>query len=436
VITMFYYNAKYKFALPGHSPSGIAGAIIAASAMPAGQLVRRDFRKYPYLQHRLFDPQLYLSSLDPHVAAGTVVNLASWPWFCPNVVPEYDSDTHASVKHWKDLHAGTLLQSWGSCVPSDPQGIRRAAHAAVRAQLALGCETIVLPGPLTTIATQQFAAETEWIDAGLEVCRALKVATPILATVAISDTVLRGVSPPQNPLLHTITNQLSARADLAGAYIVLDQASETGYVCTSRDALLSLLLLIDDLIRGAGKTVVVNYVGTFGAVASAAGASVWSSGYYLGQRRLKLADFEDKIARAMPRYHSLKLAGDVGLQNDIERVYAEFGDRILTDTTDGMTLRQALGAGTYPQTAPEWEYAQSNITAAAGHYTEVAFRLGQLATLNPERRIETVQRWLDGALVWSGNLQRIGISQSSQTELTHQAVWLNAFQAWRSHAGV
>jgi hypothetical protein len=433
---MFYYNAKYKFALPGQSPSGIAGAIIAASAMPAGQLIRRDFRKYPYLQHRLFDPQVYLSCLDPHVAQGAVVNLASWPWFCPNVVPEYDSGTHASVKRWKELHADALLQSWGSCLPNDPRSIRAAAKAAVQAQLALGCEMVILPGPLTTIATQQFAAETEWIDAGLETCRALKVATPVLATVAISDAVLRGVSPPQNPLLHTITNQLSARADLAGAYIVLEQASETGYVCTSRDTLLSLLLLVDDLIRGAGKTVLINYVGTFGAVASAVGASVWSSGYYLSQRRLKLADFEDRIARAMPRYHSLKLAGDVGLQNDLERVYAQFGDRILTDTDDGLTLRQALVAGTYPQTAPEWEYTQSNITAAAGHYNEVAFKLGQLATLSPERRIEAVQRWLEGAVLWSGNLQRIGIGQSSQTELNHQAVWLDAFQAWRSYAGL
>ncbi|MBZ5705313.1 MAG: hypothetical protein LAN63_08170 [Acidobacteriia bacterium] len=432
---MFYYNAKYKFALPGQSPSGIAGAIIAASAMPAGQLLRRDFRKYPYLQHRLFDSQLYLSSLDPNVAPTAVVNLASWPWFCPNAVPEYDSDTHASVKHWKDLHADTLLQSWPNCLPNHPQAIRSAARASVQAQLDLGCEMVILPGPLTTIATQQFAVETEWIDAGLEVCRALKVATPVLATVGISDAVLRGVDPPQNPLLHTITNQLSARADLAGAYIVVEQASETGYVCTSRDTLLSLLLLIDDLVRGAGKTVLVNYVGTFGAVASAVGASVWSTGYYLSQRRLKLADFEDKIARAMPRYHSLRLAGDVGLQVDLERAYAQFGDRILTDTSDGRTLRQALESRTYPQSAPEWEYAQSNIAAAAGHYNEIAFKLGQFATLSPEKRIEMVQRWLEGAVVWSGNLQRIGIAQSTQTELSHQAVWLNAFQAWRSYIG-
>ena len=431
---MFYYNAKYKFALPGQSPSGIAGGIIATSAMPAGQLLRRNFRAHAYLQHRLFDPQLYLSSLDPNVAAKSVVNLASWPWFCPGVVPDYDSDTHTSVKNWKDMHGDALLRSWPNCMPSDPQQIADAARAAVKTQLELGCEMIILPVPLTTIATRQFATETQWIDAGIEACRALKVRIPVLATVAISDTVLRGVEPAQNPLLHAISNQLSARPELAGAYILPEMASENGYVCTSRDTLLSLLLLTDDLVRGAGKTALVNYVGTFGTVASAVGASIWASGYYRSQRRLKLADFEDQIARAMPRYQSLRLAGDIGLQEDIERAYAQYGDRLLTDTKDGLTLTRALASGTYPPA--EWEYAQSNITAAAGHYNEVAYKFGQLATQTPERRIDTVQRWLEGSVQWVGKLQQIGVTASAQTELTHQAVWLNAFEGWRSHSGL
>jgi hypothetical protein len=431
---MFYYNAKYKFALPGQSPSSIAGGLIAASAMPAGQLLRRNFRTYPYLQHRLFDPQLYLSSLDPNVAAKSVVNLASWPWFCPGAAPEYDSDTHASVKNWKDLHGEALLKSWPNCLPTESQPIADAARAAVKTQMDLGCEMIILPVPLTTLATHQFAEETKWIDAGIDACKALKVAVPVLATVAISDSVLRGLDPTDNPLLHTISNQLSARTELAGAYILPELASESGYVCTSRHTLLSLLLLTDDLVRGAGKTALVNYVGTFGTVASAVGASIWASGYYRSQRRLKLADFEDQIARAMPRYHSLRLAGDVGLEHDVERIYSQYGTRILIDTKDGVSMTRSLASGTYPPA--EWQYAQSNITAAAGHYNEVAYRLGQVATQSTENRIETVQRWLEGAVTWVENLQKIGITTSPQTELTHQAVWLSAFRGWRSHAGL
>jgi hypothetical protein len=431
---MYYYNAKYTFALPGQSPSAIAGGIISAAAMPAGQLLRREFRKYPYLQHRLFDPQLYLSSLDRNVARKSVLNLASWPWFCPGAVPEYDSDKHKSLKNWKELHADDLLRNWPGSARGDSQVIADASRAAVKTQLDLGCEMIILPAPLTTLATQQFASQTEWIDAGIEACKELKVAIPVLATVAISDSILRGVDATQNPLLQTISNQVSARAELAGAYILPEMPSESGYLCTSRDTLLSILLLADDFVRGAGRTVVVNYVGTSGALASAVGVSVWSSGYYRSQRRLKLADFEENFGRAMPRYHSLKLAGDIGLERDIELAYKQFGSRILTDTRDGQILERALASGTYPPA--EWAYSPTNVAAAAGHYNEAAYKLGQLSTQTQEKRIETVQRWLETAVFWSGNLQKVGITASAQTELAHQAVWLDAFQSWRSHAGL
>ena len=432
--SMYYYNAKYTFALPGQAPQSIAGGIISAAAMPAGQLVRRDFRKYSYLQHRLFDPQLYLSSLDPNVARKSVLNLASWPWFCPEAAPEYDSNEHKSIKDWKDRHAENLLRNWPGCAVGNSEVIAKASRSAVKTQLDLGCEMVILPIPLTTLATQQFASQIEWIDAGIQACKELKVAVPVLATVAISDSVLRGVDATQNPLLHTISNQVSARSELAGVYILPEMASENGYVCTSRDTLLSVLLLTDDFVRGAGKIVVINYVGAFGAVASAAAGSVWSSGYYRSQRRLKLADFEENEGRTMPRYHSLKLAGDIGLEHDIESVYREFGDRIFTNTKDGETLERALASGTYPP--PEWAYTPTNITAAAGHYNEAAHRLGQLSTQGQDKRVETVQRWLENATFWSRNLQKIGIKPSPQTELTHQAVWLDAFQAWRSHAGL
>ena len=431
---MFYYNAKYTFSLPGQTPAAIAGAIIAASAMPAGQLLRRNFRREIYLQHRLLDPQLYLAGLDPAVARKTVINLASWGWFAVDGVPAYDSDTHGSIKNWKDTHANDLVAGWRAGAVTDPEDIRRATLAAVREQLNLGCEMIILPVPLTTLAAQNFESETGWIDAGLDVCAELKVAVPVLATVALSDNLLRGTDPTQHPLLHTITNQISARPKLHGAYIVIEQANEGGYACSNRETLLSVLLLIDDLVRGAAKQAVLNYMGTFGAVTLAAGVSIWSTGYYLSQRRLRLADFEDRIARAMPRYASMRLAGDIGLEYDLQRAYAAVGNRVLTDTADGTTLKNALVTGTYPESVPEWQFAQSNITAAAGHYNELALKLSRLATLSPRQRIDTIQRWLDGAVALAGNLQAIGIENSNYTELQHQAVWLNAYNAWRNYA--
>lgn len=438
---MFYHNTKYKFALPDGSPANIAGGIIAASAMPAGQLirrVRRDIRKYPYLQHRLFDPQMYLAVLDPAVARGPVVNLASYSWFGQNEIPEYDSKQHKSLKAWKAEHEQALVDAWPGAPLPDGIGREHGILAAVQHQLALGCEAIILPAPLTTVVAQNYQTETEWIDLGLQVCRDLRVAVPIYATVALSDTVLRGVDPRTHPLLHTITSQIAARDELNGAYLVIEQAGEDGYACSSRETLLSLLLMVDDLVRGASRQVIVNYMGTFGAIATAAGASVWSSGYYLSQRRLKLTDFDDKTAFAYPRYYSARLAGDIGLDADIVGAHsAGLARKILTDTATSEPLKRALEAESYPGAVPQWVHRPGNITAAAAHYNEVACQLGAtLYALDVNRRVEYVERWLRGAVALVCQLNDAGIYKSNYTNLQHQAVWLSVYEDWRSMAGV
>ncbi|MDB4913924.1 MAG: hypothetical protein JWM95_1568 [Gemmatimonadetes bacterium] len=438
---MFYHNTKYKFALPDGSPSGIAGGIIACSAMPSGQLIRRirkDIRKYPYLQHRLYDPQLYLAGLDPNSARGTVAKLASHQWFAHHEVPEYDSEQHGSIKQWKDMHEDALIATWRRTPVTDQTGRVAAARHAIQHQINLGCDAIILPAPLTNIASQNYQVELAWIDVGIALCREMRVSVPIYATVALSDTVLRGVDPSNNPLLHTITSQIAAREELDGAYVVVEQAGEEGYACLCRETLLSLLVLTDDLSRGASKQVVVNYMGTVGAVLVAAGATIWSSGYYLSQRRLKLVDFEDRMGLAMPRYFSLLLAGDIGLESDIGQAYAAgLGPKILSGTLSGAPLEAALAAKTFPETAPEWFYRSNNITSATAHYNEAAYKIGTiLHALDSTRRVEFVERWLRTAAQLAGHVRDSGVVNSSATNLQHQAIWLGAYQEWRTIAGL
>jgi hypothetical protein len=435
---MFYLDTKYRFALP-EGCSGIAGGIIAASAMPAPQLLRRDVRKYPNLQHRLFDPQLYLAGLDPNVARGPVTNLASFAWFGVEDVPGYDSGTHGTIAKWKAQNHEVLIRGWQGRAAAAPADIEAAARSAVEYQLNLGCEGIILAGPLTNIATQQYDAETQWIDAGLAACAELRVALPIYATVALSDTVVRGVDPTGHPLLHTITNQIASRPELAGAYILIEQTTEDGYVCTSRDTLMSLLLLIDDLVRGASRQVIVNYAGTFGAVAHAVGAAIWSSGYYRSQRRLKLADFDEQVALAKPRYFSFQSAGDIGLESDLLMLYNKgLGSRVLTQSTTGKILIEALKAGTFPASVPQWQYLTSNVDAAAAHYTEVLSSFGTiLRSIPQEKKIDLVHRWLKNAAANAETLKQAGIAQkNSYTDVVHQRVWLEVFERWRESAGL
>jgi len=129
----------------------LQGGIIAAAAMPGDQLVRRvraGFRQYPYLQHRLFDPQLYLCGLDKNTSERVVVNLATQPWFTSHKVPAYDSGEHGSMKQYEERYSTALLESW----PGEPfqkeDDSERAVRSCIEYQVYVGCEGIILPSPL------------------------------------------------------------------------------------------------------------------------------------------------------------------------------------------------------------------------------------------------------------------------------------------------
>jgi hypothetical protein len=435
---MYYNNALYKFKLPDEAPDSVAGSVLNASSMCSAQFMRRDFRRYPYLQHRVFDPQLYLAGLDRNGARETVAKLATWPWFVRDVAAVYDSTEHGTLKQWEERFQPDLIRAWPGRPATDPAQITQVVRECIKTQVELGCEAIILPSPLTTIAATDYELETAYLDVGISEANELQVNVPVLATVALTDNLLRGSSPLEHPLLHTISSQIAARDRLAGAYIVLEQANEAGYACTSRESVLSMLLLVDDFTRGAAKTVYVNFMGNFGAVLSAAGAAVWSSGYYLSQRRLQLAHFDDAGGGpAYPRLYSLRLAGDIGLERDLPAAHAAgLTEHVVTRTGPSERVRRALVSNSYPEAVPDWQYRPNNIGTAASHYYEVAQRNGAfLSALSPTQRIQVVERWLNGAVRMADELERAGIQRTgTHTDLVHQQIWLDAFTEWRRYA--
>lgn len=428
---MLYYNTRYGFKLSPTIPV-IPGSIIAASCIAAVDLRKRKFSKFGHLGHRLLDPQLYMATLDPAVQPDEVARLASYPWFHGHNVPQYDSGQYKNPTSWKQQYKSHLVAQWTRQVPSGDAEIARAARAAVELELALGCEAIILPGPLTTVADQTFETELAWVDAGLQACTDLKVSVPVYATVAMAEAVLHNVNPFTNQLIHAISSQIAARQELAGAYVVFEQADPSLYVWTARDPLTALLVLIDDLHRGAGRKVIVNYFGAFGAVATAMGASVWSTGFFQSQRRFNL---RAKSGRTRPRYYSLSLAGDIGVEDDIRRVQSlGFAQQLFTPTGADSGLRTALSKGLGPSAVPEWEYRMGNRTASQNHYMEVVARLGDyLQGLDEPSRITGIHEWLKQAVVLAALLREKGFSPAGPTDVVHQKVWLDVFEAWLAH---
>jgi hypothetical protein len=432
---MFYYNTRYTFALPEGSPQTGVGAVLAASAMAMPELQRRK-REHPYLQRCLFDPQLYLSGLEPATCRKTVVNLATYPWFGVGHAEVFDSKRHRP-RNWKQANADALAAGWRRVPLTDLEGIQAGVRGALEFQLALGCEAVILPSPLTN-SLDGYGTEMRWLDAGLEAADELRVAVPVFATIAVSDVVLRNRVPTQNLIIETVADQVAARRRLAGAYIVIEQPAETCYCLTSVDTMLSQLLIVDDLVRGAGKRVLIGYAGTFGAIATAAGAEIWMSGYYQSQRQLRLSSFEEKIAAAMPRYYSPGLLGDLGLDHDLEIArQAQLLDPVMAATPAAEPLHRALAQGHSPASVPTWRFAKNNLDAAKAHYNWCQADIGaQLHDRSLPERVNQVHERLERAVEIASLLQRAGVGASHYSDLKHQGAWLEAFEAWKRHSGV
>jgi hypothetical protein len=421
-VKQFYYLAKFQMTVPG--AEGAAGAIILPSGLPSHTLTRRDLDKK--LGRRLLDPQTYLSDLQPDRCRDTCTKLASYPWFLAENVPAYDSAQQTQAE-WKAAVRNDITAMWRR-PPTSPAQIQRAVDECISFQTRIGVEAIILPSPLTRDHASDYAREAEWLEIGFERAAALAPAVPTLATVAISDTCLRGFRPRDNTLIDIILDQVSARAR-AGAYVVLEQANETTYNCTSSNTVGSLLRLVSGLKAGGLARVIVCYAGTAGLLTLAVGADAWATGWYRSERRLKLADIEQSEGRAMPAYYSHPAATEFHLADDLTRIRdAGFLAPIADETPHSRDLLRALQAGRTPNEVAPWQPTQSNVTAARAHYATAMIRetrrIGELR--DPAERIAYGIAWMQSATEIATALYQIG-EFNPRTELDHQRAWREAF---------
>ncbi|MEP6766645.1 MAG: hypothetical protein ABJB66_20180 [Gemmatimonadaceae bacterium] len=432
---MFYYNLNYQFALPEGSPHG-GGSIIVASAMTHQQLVRRQTKKIPHLARKLFDPQLYLSGLDVSTAKSAIEKLATHPWFCVQKVAPYDSNA-TTLLDWKKASAEEIRGQWTKTVPEADTEIKSAIVAAVTLQIQLEVESIILPVPLIETPHDGFDTAANWIDIGIAVCKELAVKQPVYATLAIPDYILRMAASVREPLLNAATGHVTARARLAGAYLVVEQGSESGYVLKSADTCAAILTIVDDLVRGGKKKVIVNYAGPFGVVAAALGATIWASNFYRKARRMRLNDFDDAGGMVFPRYFSAPLLGDVSPDGDLDLLAQSGAFKLVeTATAAAATLNAALRAKQRVSTVPAWAYEQNNRTASWLHYNEVMMMLATAVDgTSPEKRVAVMHEQLRNAAALAKTLKSSKPGLSQRSDLDHQETWLRVFEQWMQSAG-
>jgi len=130
----------------------------------------------------------------------------------------------------------------------------------------------------------------------------------------------------------------------------------------------------------------------------------------------------------------MALASDIGLKNDLEYIYkVGLGEKLMTGTSADQVLRSALKAGKTPEQVAEWKYSQSNTAAAQEHYLEITSKTEQeLAGKNRADQIAWVQSWLSQAAEYVVQINQK--TSVTATDLHHQRIWLETFEAWRSYA--
>lgn len=337
-------------------------------------------KKYPHLKRRLLDPQMYLAELNAASCRKACANLASYGWF--PLTHEFPFDSSAQTQaEWREAVAESIETAWTARVPTDGNEIDDCIRNCLTVQKQLGVEALIIPAPLTQDINTTLADELEWLERGLLLSRTIGPDLPTYASIALSDVALRGPEPLSNPLLNIVLDQLTARG-IRGAYIVPVMASEDSYYFTHPHTVGALLRLCDGLKAGGVERVVVSFAGTVGLVCLAAGADAWTTGWYRGQRRMRLSDFEIVEGRVVPAYYSHRLGGEFHMENDLDRAAASgFLNRIEDVTPASEGLLMALRGGGRVATVPEWEYRVGNKTASIEHFliacsreTATAFR--------------------------------------------------------------
>ena len=315
---------------------------------------------------------------------------------------------------------------------TDSAAIADAVVECIDMQQRLGCDSIILPSPLTADPTSDYSSELVWLDAGLGAARARRMDLPVFATVAISDLCLAYIDPTENSLLDAIIDSVSAR-EVDGVYIVLEQASEPvdGRLCTNSRTLRSVLELVHAFARDGGLSVGVNFLGPFGLVCYAAGATWWGSAWYKSLIRLRLSDTPGG-GRAYPSYWSAPAALEVNLERDFDRLIQAGMLADLSDQTAAASgLLQAAGQGVSANSVPDWRYRPSNVTSAREHYIESQVGAqARAAALPVANRLAAAEQWLMEADTRTSRAMQT-LPRGAKTKTGHPAAWFRAVRDYR-----
>lgn len=402
--------------------------------LPSGNsIITLQRGKAVAFQRRLFDPQLYLATLDPSACRKTCSLLGQYPWFgVDGELPAFDSSV-LKKSDWYAIVSSRIADIWTRSLPDD---ISSACIAAIEFQLGASCTHILLPTPLIEAREDEAAATMEWLDAGIDAAEQLQVAQPIIATLAVAASVLNADAFSPSGILDSAINQIRSREAIDGAYIVVTRAQAEHPFVADVSVWRAYMHLCRAFSRLGYDFVMTNFADVLGLVCMGLGATDFGSGETQKLRRLSLAGFrDDGWGRALPHFYSHRIVQEFLPESDLLMVRDQrLLRRVIDETQFSKPLFDTLRRGATGVGA-DWAESQNNVSAAQKHFVcRLATAAGQITGMDADDRRDAVRGWLEDAAANQTYLSaRLDAKQLTPSGLPAPVnVWLDLFDAFTS----
>lgn len=429
---MFSLNLGYRWNL-ATVIEGLQGRVYLPQGNSRIKLTRAAHAES---QSVLFDPQLYLAGLDVTQCNKVCTRLASFPWFGVNGLPTMEDGQVASA--WDALARPIVSENWLGRAPKGDEKIIQACREAIEYQLQIGCAAIILPSPLASEREDEAQDQAHWLDAALDVAQNLEVGQPLIATVALSETVLSEAAFEPAGFLDTVVDQVTARHGIDGVYILIAQTTFDHPFETAMRVNRAYLQLCKAFAYHNYDTITTNFADVFGLVCMAVGATGLATGPSYPLRRLSLAGFQDEsFGKALPHFYSHRAVGEFLSESHLDRIVAgKLLGRVRDATEHSAPLMLALSQGGSAADLSGWAESQNNVGEAAKHFLKrMATETAELRQLPLVVRRERVRSWLEDA-----DANRLYLKTKLQTKLQSAPIgrfaptdnWLEIFDAMTS----
>ena len=403
---MFFLNRGYRRAV-NEDIEHISGSLLLPSSNVSEKLLRMpaEFNRI------LVDSQLYLATLSPNECKKACSRLATYPWFGIRGLPDFDS-AETGLRNWEQTIREHIEPLWPSMAPRG-NAINVASSSAIEFQLRMRVSFVILPSPLITEREDEAQTQAQWLDAGLDAARSLEVEQPVLATIALHEAVLNDTSFNPTGFLNTVIDQVTARENVDGVYVVVAQDGGAAHPFEADVRVLRAYLhIVRACVDRQYETIITNFADVFGLLCMGAGATAVASGPSHSLRRLSMAGFHEQGGgHALPQYYSHPCIGEFLPEAHLTDVIAQNRGalRHIRDRTDfSISLLDALERGKSAASVPAWAEGKNNIAEAQRHFVSrfaaESHRVGRRR--DPAEREQHVRDWLDDAIAIRMFLER------------------------------